>query len=276
MLQFEQVMNRQSVWRREGITLKKTIFFDIDGTIYDEEKNIPASTREAIAELKRRGHHVAIATGRADYMFEGLREELGIDSYVSLNGQYAVYEGRPVYKNPIATGVLEELTLFAEKLDHPVAYTDTAGMRVNVADHEYINTSVGSLKLVFPTHDAGYFLKNDIYQAMIFCPQESQQIYAERYPELNFIRWHPFCMDVLPGNGSKANGIAEMLKVIGVEKEEVYAFGDGLNDVEMLGYVGYGIAMGNGEKAAKAAASFITKSVREDGIYEGLKMVGLL
>lgn len=121
-------------------------------------------------------------------MFEGLREELGIDSYVSLNGQYVVYEGKPVYKNPIATSVLEELTLFAEKLDHPVAYTDTAGMRVNVADHEYINTSVGSLKLVFPTHDAGYFLKNDIYQAMIFCPQESQQIYAERYPEPEF---HP-------------------------------------------------------------------------------------
>ncbi|MEK3837844.1 Cof-type HAD-IIB family hydrolase [Paenibacillus sp. FSL R7-0128] len=258
------------------MTLKKTIFFDIDGTIYDEDKNIPASTREAIAELKRRGHHVAIATGRADYMFEGLRGELRIDSYVSLNGQYVVYEGKPVYKNPIATSVLEELTLFAEKLDHPVAYTDTAGMRVNVADHEYINTSVGSLKLVFPTHDAGYFLKNDIYQAMIFCPQESQQIYAERYPELSFIRWHPLCMDVLPGNGSKANGIAEMLKVIGVEKEEVYAFGDGLNDVEMLGYVGYGIAMGNGEQEAKAAASFITKSVREDGIYEGLKMVGLL
>lgn len=276
MLQFEQAVNRQSVWGREGITLKKTIFFDIDGTIYDEDKNIPASTREAIAELKRRGHHVAIATGRADYMFEGLREELGIDSYVSLNGQYVVYEGKPVYKNPIATSVLEELTLFAEKLDHPVAYTDTAGMRVNVADHEYINTSVGSLKLVFPTHDAGYFLKNDIYQAMIFCPQESQVVYAERYPELNFIRWHPLCMDVLPGNGSKANGIAEMLKVIGVEKEEVYAFGDGLNDVEMLGYVGYGIAMGNGEKEAKAAASFITKSVREDGIYEGLRMVGLL
>lgn len=276
MLQFEQAVNRQSVWGREGITLKKTIFFDIDGTIYDEDKNIPASTREAIAELKRRGHHVAIATGRADYMFEGLREELGIDSYVSLNGQYVVYEGKPVYKNPIVTSVLEELTLFAEKLDHPVAYTDTAGMRVNVADHEYINTSVGSLKLVFPTHDAGYFLKNDIYQAMIFCPQESQVVYTERYPELNFIRWHPLCMDVLPGNGSKANGIAEMLKVIGVEKEEVYAFGDGLNDVEMLGYVGYGIAMGNGEKEAKAAASFITKSVREDGIYEGLKMVGLL
>ncbi|WP_342421187.1 Cof-type HAD-IIB family hydrolase [Paenibacillus sp. FSL E2-0178] len=258
------------------MTLRKTIFFDIDGTIYDEEKQIPSSAKEAIAELKRRGHHVAIATGRADYMFEELRAELGIDSYVSLNGQYVVYEGKPVYSNPIEKPTLEELTLFAEKLDHPVAYTDTAGMKVNVADHEYIKTSIGSLKLVFPTHDAEYFLKNDTHQAMIFCPQESQAIYTERYPQLNFIRWHPLCMDVLPGNGSKANGIAEMLKVIGVRKEDVYAFGDGLNDVEMLGFVGYGIAMGNGEAEAKAAAAYVTKHVSEDGIYEGLKMVGLL
>lgn len=55
---------------------------------------MPASTKEAIAELQRLGHHVAIATGRASYMFEDLREELGIDSYVSLNGQYVVFEGK--------------------------------------------------------------------------------------------------------------------------------------------------------------------------------------
>lgn len=72
----------------------KNDFFDIDGTIYDEDKQVPASTKEAIAELQRRGHHVAIATGRASYMFEDLREELGIDSYVSLNGQYVVFEGK--------------------------------------------------------------------------------------------------------------------------------------------------------------------------------------
>lgn len=67
-----------------------------------------------------------------------------------------------------------------------------------------------------------------------------------------------------------------MLEILGVDKEDVYAFGDGLNDVEMLSYVGYGIAMGNAEDEVKAAASYVTKHVSEGGIYEGLKMVGLL
>ncbi|MEC0172016.1 Cof-type HAD-IIB family hydrolase [Paenibacillus graminis] len=254
----------------------KTIFFDIDGTIYDEEKRIPASTKEAIAELKRRGHNVAIATGRAAYMFEDLRKELDIQSYVSLNGQYVVYEGEVIYRNPLDTPSLQELTLFAQKNDHPVGYIDAAGMKVNVAEHEYIKTSIGSLKLAFPTHDAEYFLQHEIYQALIFCRQKEQDLYAETYPHLNFIRWHPLCMDVLPGNGSKAGGIQHLMTILGVQKEDVYAFGDGLNDLEMLGFVGHGIAMGNAEEEVKAAASYVTKHVSENGIYEGLRMVGLL
>ncbi|MNH24318.1 putative phosphatase [compost metagenome] len=83
-------------------------------------------------------------------------------------------------------------------------------------------------------------------------------------------------MDVLPGNGSKANGIAQMIKALGVAKEDVYAFGDGLNDLEMLSFVGHGIAMGNAEDEVKAAASYVTSHVSENGIYEGLKLVGLL
>lgn len=258
------------------MTTKKTIFFDIDGTIYDEDKNVPASTREAIAELQRRGHNVVIATGRGAYMFKELREELGIDSFVSLNGQYVVYKGEVIYTNRLETEVLKELTLFADKNDHPVAYIDATDMKVNTAEHENIVTSIGSLKLAFPTHDPEYYLKNEIYQAIIFCPQENQAAYEEAYPELKFVRWNPLGMDVLPGNGSKAGGIAQMLEILGVDKEDVYAFGDGLNDVEMLSYVGHGIAMGNAEDEVKAAASYVTKHVSEDGIYEGLKMVGLL
>jgi Cof subfamily protein (haloacid dehalogenase superfamily) len=255
----------------------KTIFFDIDGTIYDEHMQVPQTTREAIAELKRLGHNVAIATGRAPYMFEDLRKELGIDSYVSLNGQYVVYKGEPIYRNPIDMDSLKSLTLFAEKQDHPIAYMDPSGMTVNVASHVDIETSIGSLKLALPRHDPEYFLNHDIFQAMIFCPVEQEELtYINEFPDLNFIRWHPVCMDVLPKNGSKANGIAQMLDILGVNKSDVYAFGDGLNDIEMLEFVGHGIAMGNARDAVKAAANYVTRNVDDNGIIEGLRMVGLL
>ena len=48
------------------------------------------------------------------------------------------------------------------------------------------------------------------------------------------------------------------------------AFGDSFNDLEMLSSVGFGVAMGNGEAAAKVAAKFIAPSVDEDGVYRAL------
>lgn len=47
--------------------MERATIFDIDGTLLDEEKRLPQSTKQAIAALKEKGHEVAIATGRAPY-----------------------------------------------------------------------------------------------------------------------------------------------------------------------------------------------------------------
>ena len=83
-------------------------------------------------------------------------------------------------------------------------------------------------------------------------------------------------MDVIPAGGSKAKGIEAVLKHIGRSKDEVVAFGDGLNDVEMLSYVGLGIAMGNANDEVKSYANHVTSSVDEKGIRRGLEHAGLL
>ena len=57
---------------------KQLIFFDIDGTLLDDDKKLPESTKYAVQRLKELGHEVAIATGRSPHMFEELREELAL------------------------------------------------------------------------------------------------------------------------------------------------------------------------------------------------------
>jgi hydroxymethylpyrimidine pyrophosphatase-like HAD family hydrolase len=81
---------------------------------------------------------------------------------------------------------------------------------------------------------------------------------------------------LLPAGGSKAKGIHMLLEKAGIRREDTFAFGDGLNDVEMLKYVGTGVAMGNGCDEAKAASDLVTKAVSEDGIRYGLQMTGLI
>jgi hydroxymethylpyrimidine pyrophosphatase-like HAD family hydrolase len=90
------------------------------------------------------------------------------------------------------------------------------------------------------------------------------------------VRWHPLSTDVLPSGGSKARGIREIIDRLGFTSEDVYAFGDGLNDIEMLRFAGNGIAMGNAPGAVKRAVKYVTEDVNNNGISHGLELVGLL
>jgi Cof subfamily protein (haloacid dehalogenase superfamily) len=254
----------------------KMIFFDIDGTLLDDEKQLPASTRQAIGDLKRAGHGVAIATGRGPFMYKELREQLEIDSFVSYNGQYAVWKGEPIYRNPIQPELINELTEFANWNEHPLVYMDVETMKSNKEYHVHIEDSIATLKVPHPMHDPEYFRGRDIFQTLVFCSMDEEHLYSERFPNLDFLRWHPLSMDVLPLGGSKARGIEIMINKIGVRREDVYAFGDYLNDIEMLKFVGTGIAMGNSPEIVQKAAKHVTRDVKEDGILYGLKMVGLL
>ncbi|MCV5432962.1 HAD hydrolase family protein, partial [Escherichia coli] len=85
-----------------------------------------------------------------------------------------------------------------------------------------------------------------------------------------------YSMDIIPNGGSKAKGIEKFIERLGFNREQVYAFGDGLNDLEMIEAVGTGIVMGNGHEDLKKLANYVTKDVSEDGIYHGLKWAGLL
>ncbi|MCT2534249.1 Cof-type HAD-IIB family hydrolase [Aquibacillus koreensis] len=259
------------------MTERSIIFFDIDGTLLNHEKELPEISKKAIFQLKDKGHEVAIATGRAPFMFEELREELDIQTFVSYNGQYVVVNGEVVYRNPMDIGSLEQLTKEALQNEHPVVFMDHEDMKANVPEHTYIQESFATLKIKqFPTHDPLYYKGRDLYQTLIFCAEGEEDIYKATYHAFDFIRWHPFSVDILPKGGSKAIGIEKVVERFGFAKQNQYAFGDGLNDIEMLSTIENSVAMGNAEDTVKASAKYVTKSVEDNGIVYGLQMVGLL
>ena len=256
--------------------MKKIVFFDIDGTLLDHEKNLPASTKKALQLLKDNGVFVAIATGRAPFMFTGLREELEIDSFVSFNGQFVVFENEIIYENTLNEKELEKLFQQAKTNEHPLVFMNDKTMKSSVRHHTYIEESLGSLNFTHPDEDARFYVNRKMYQSLLFCKEQEEQKYAIDYPNFNFIRWHPYSVDILPKGGSKAEGIKKMIERLGFELKDVYAFGDGMNDLEMLKAVGTGVAMGNGVAEAKAHADLITTDVSENGIWNGLKELQLI
>ncbi|NGZ75138.1 Cof-type HAD-IIB family hydrolase [Saccharibacillus alkalitolerans] len=254
------------------------VFFDIDGTLVDEQKKVPQSAKEAVAELKRRGHIVAIATGRPQFMFKEIREELGIDTYVSYSGQYVVLNGQVIYANPIDKRSLEQMTEIALKHNHPVILIDDEQMKATVPDDEFVAQGFGMMLnyISLSEPDPHFYKERFVYQASLFCSEADEALYEAIFPSLHFIRWSPLSADVLPAGGSKLEGIRKITEKLGIPPERQYAFGDALNDLEMLSGIPNSVAMGNGMPEAKEAAKWVTKTNEDDGIAHGLKMVGLL
>lgn len=255
---------------------KKIVFFDLDGTVLNEDKQILESTKTAIRLLQDKGIYTAIATGRVPLMFDWILEELNIDSYVSTNGQYVVFEGKEIYSNPLDPEMLNSITDVATSKGHAIAYCNHQYVKVSEESHPFIATSFDVLKMDYPSVDREFYKHSPVYQGHLYCDIEDEQLYVERYPEYKFVRWDRYAADILPKGSSKANGIQKLLEVVGIKVENSYAFGDGLNDLEMLSFIGTGIAMGNAVPEAKAAADIITDSCSEDGIFNGLINVGLL
>ncbi|KMY45141.1 hypothetical protein AC622_13640 [Bacillus sp. FJAT-27916] len=254
----------------------KICFFDIDGTLLDSEKKIPQSTKEALRLLKKNGTYIAIATGRAPFMIKGLLKELEIDSYVSFNGQYVVFEGEVIYRNPLSREQLTRLEMDSGQHGHSMVFMNDVTMKANVKHDPYIEESLGTLHFPHPELDPVYYKEQDIYQGLLFCEEHETALYEGKYPDIQFIRWHPYSMDVVPLGGSKAKGIEQVIKRKGFTMDDVYAFGDALNDMEMIQAAGCGVVMGNGVQQVKEHADFVTKSVDDDGIYYALKQLKLI
>jgi Cof subfamily protein (haloacid dehalogenase superfamily) len=254
----------------------KIVFFDIDGTLINEEKEIPLDTIDAIKALQQTGVEIVIATGRAPYFFKTLSAQLGIDSFISLNGAYVVFKGITLYKRHLSKASLELLVKLAADHNHSLVFQGSEAYYANAEQHPHILASVGSLKVDLPGFNPDFWKKADIYQAFLHCQAEEEHLYLDAFTDLRFVRWHQTAMDVLPKDGSKAIGIQVILQHLNMEPSEAVAFGDGLNDKEMLALVGLGIAMGNSNEELKPYADYVTTHINEGGIRKGLIHAGLL
>src|SRR5690625_6621673 len=92
-------------------------------------------------------------------------------------------------------------------------------MRATTDNHPHIKESLANLKLKYPQVDASYFKDRTIYQALLFCEQ-NQESFIHDHDAFDFIRWHEFSCDVLPGGGSKAIGVDKIIKACGLNKED--------------------------------------------------------
>lgn len=254
----------------------KIIFFDVDGTITNyEDGSIHPTTKEAIGCLKRKGIKVVAATGRPLSMCKEL-EELGIETFITANGGYVKHKQEVIHKVPMDKTVIQEVVDFANIENNGLSFY-TEGFHMNgVKENEILIALQETLSLNDYPATVGQIYDEEVFLMCLFANDETVGKYKNHFPYLTFKRWHPYVLNVLQEDVSKSLAMKKTLAYFGINPSEAIAFGDGENDIDMLEYVGLGVAMGNGSEQLKRIADFVTKQSKDGGIDYALKKFGII
>ncbi|VTS43642.1 haloacid dehalogenase [Streptococcus porcinus] len=276
----------------------KAVFFDIDGTLLNDRKNVQKTTQQAIQSLKKQGIMVGLATSRGPGFVQPFLENFGLDFAVTYNGQYILTRDKILYQNQLPKSLIYRVIRYASDKKKEVSLgtaSGLAGSRIidmgtsqfgqvvsSIVPRGMVTTVESSFKNLIRRVKPQSFnnlvtiMREPIYQiVMVASAQETTEI-KEKFPHVKITRSSPYSIDLISVDQSKIKGIERLGEMFGFELSEVMAFGDSDNDIEMLNGVGVGVAMGNADDLLKAGASFVTASNNNGGISKALAHYGLI
>jgi len=257
--------------KKESGTLIKFPFkaaaIDLDGTLLSADKTVSQANLSAIKLLRDHGCQIIMASGR--------RHEDILPTYhhLGLTGPVISCDGI-VIKMPLSGEVLLE-----KKLHQILAHTlIQEGREHNLSVYYYHSESVfycqeneRTLKYQACTRSRKpikneylHELKGDGAQKIVFChhPERIAELRAsltERYQDhMQIVESEPGFLEFMPLATSKFTALQELAFKLGFHTDDVLAFGDNWNDVDMLSGVGFGVAMTDSSESAWQAAKAIS------------------
>ena len=262
----------------------KLVALDIDGTLLipDLENGFTSEVmtdpvREAVLDAARAGAHVVLASGRAPLSMAGVADRIGLSELVrELRGDrlYVVASNGAVVFRHAPLEVVHEVTFDASEAVRTVLEHVPAAA-VAVEEHgigHKVNRLFppGELDGEMIIADIDEMISEPVSRVIIRDPDSTSEDFVNLAKQLGlqgtnyFIGWTAW-LDLAPEGVSKASGLQWVCSELGVDAADVLAIGDGRNDIEMLSWVGRGVAMGQAPQVVHDAADASTLSVNEDG-----------
>lgn len=251
-----------------------TVFFDLDGTLLNAQSRVDDSVATAVHQLKENGYLPVISTGRSPIEIEAATSTTGIDTYITLNGAFVQSQDKVIYQNNIKPELVKQVIEQAKEFGDSVSMHSPTESFLSEAS-PFVEEFYRAVDIDLPLIDPLFYQKGDVPMVVVVSGGDSER-YQEKFPELKFYKTGPYSIDTVEKDVSKMSGIKHLIKGLALEDKPVYAFGDGTNDLPMIKYADYGIAMGNGIDSVKDAATYITTENVNGGIVNGLKHYNLI
>ena len=249
---------------------------DLDRTLIGKDAELHERTRTAIAAARGAGIHVILATGR---MFRSVRpyaEAAGIDDPV------VCYQGA-VVADPVSGRFLRHEPIPLELAREAIAEVEAEGYPLNcyVDDELYVARHTAASEAYASFQNLEVHAVGDLLAWLAEPPTKlvavgdpvdldglEEQMRAHFGRRLYISKSLPHFLEFASPEVTKGSGLAFLADHLGFTAPETVAFGDGENDVELLEWAGYGVAVENAHERVLAVADLVCPPVTEEGVAQ--------
>ncbi|GAK30515.1 putative phosphatase [Weissella oryzae SG25] len=265
---------------------RKLIGIDLDYTTLNNAGEVSDKTRAVLQAAQAAGHIVSIVTGRPARLATGIYDYIGLKSpMINFNGGLGhkphenwEYEYSKLINHDLAFDIFDQAAdlgidlLAAENKNH--AWSATTGLRP-VGELAFFPSDRDQLHQLNKQN-----LREDVNAIILHGENPVQMQAAQAFLQARYGNeaitvktWgDQHVVEVSAAGISKTTGLEYLRKHYDIDPDDVYAFGDEMNDFEMIEYAKHGIVMANGNPALKKIANDITEYSNEaDGLARYLE-----
>ncbi len=258
----------------------KIIFSDMDGTLLDEKGNLPQGFDEMILKLKERGVIFAPASGRQYYSllksFDKYKDEF---LFIAENGTLVIHKGKEVFSSPMPKKTALEILKTGEGFKK-ILRVYCGKKNAYVLDSQNEPEYIAELSKYFTRNEAvnSFEEVDDVPIKMSFfdmtgkAAENVYPIIKEKFGKtMQVVLASDYWTDVINSDINKGVAVQNVQKILGITPDECAAFGDYLNDAQMMQAVTYSFAMSNAHPDLKKFAKYETVSNAEYGVLVGIE-----
>jgi len=266
----------------------KMIALDMDGTLLNPQHEITTAVKAAIEQAKAKGILVVLASGRPYIGMQKYVAELGLN----VPGQYCISyngglvqraeDGQPILETTLGMDdyyyfeqLAQKLQVHFQALDKQYLYTPNQ----DISRYTVHESEITGIPLRYRSVEAMDATLRFPKLMMVDEPEQLDkaisQLPADLHDRYTLVKSASHYLEILDKRVSKGNSVRHLAEQLGISAEEVLAVGDHENDLTMLSWAGYGVAMGNAIDAVKEQANYHTASNQEDGVAKAIQQWAL-